>query len=54
VSDMLICKLSRLGGDASDTYNNQNARFLEFDIHFEVDGLGTAQQFTKVDTVARL
>ena len=54
VSDMLICKLSRLGGDASDTYDNQNARFLEFDIHYEVDGLGTAQLYTKVDTVARL
>lgn len=54
VSDMLICKLSRLGGDASDTYNNQQARFLEFDIHYEIDGLGTAQEYTKIDTNARL
>lgn len=48
ISDMLIMKLSRLGGDASDTYNNQNARFLEFDIHYQVNSTGSAMQFTKI------
>lgn len=54
VSDMLIMKLSRLGGDASDTYNNQQARFLEFDIHYEIDGLGTGAEYTKVESPARI
>ena len=54
VSDMLVMKLSRLGGDASDTYNNKNARFLEFDIHYEVDGVGTAAEYTKIYHNSRL
>lgn len=44
VSDMLILKISRVGG--SDTYG-ADARLLEFDIHVQLDGLGSVNQFSK-------
>lgn len=46
ISDMLVCKLSRIGGDAADTYG-ADARLLEFDIHYQSDYRGSAGQFTK-------
>lgn len=39
ISDMLVIKLSRVGGDALDTYG-ADARLLEFDIHFHTRMLG--------------
>ena len=36
ISHMLLCKLSRIGGDGSDTYG-ADARLMEIDIHFETD-----------------
>jgi hypothetical protein len=46
ISDMVLMRLSRLGGDASDTYSGE-ARLLEFDLHILKDSLGSAQPFTK-------
>ncbi len=44
LSDMLVMKLSRIGGDGSDTYGD-DARLLEFDFHFEIDSFGSAEEF---------
>jgi hypothetical protein len=46
ISDMLIIRVSRIGGDDLDTYD-ADARFLEFDIHYRIDAIGSAQQFRK-------
>ena len=46
ISDMLVMKLARIGGDAADTYG-ADARLLEFDIHYEVDSFGSNQEFVK-------
>lgn len=46
LSDMFLMKLSRIGADGSDTYG-ADARLLEFDIHFEIDGFGSGETFTK-------
>ena len=47
ISSILEFKLSRLGDDASDTYNSKDARLKEFDIHFRVDGSGSRQEYRK-------
>lgn len=47
ISDMLVMKLSRMGGEASDTYNGADARLLEFDIHYEINSFGSASASTK-------
>lgn len=47
ISCLILWKLSRIGGDASDTYG-ADARLLEFDIHYEIDSRGSIQEFTKV------
>lgn len=39
-------KLSRLGGDAGDTYSG-DAFFKSFDIHVPIDQLGSRQEFIK-------
>jgi hypothetical protein len=44
ISDMLIMKLSRVG--ASDTYG-ADARLIEFDIHYQIDGDGSRQEYIK-------
>jgi hypothetical protein len=44
ISSMLDIKLQRIGG--SDTYN-ANARFKEFDIHFEINTLGSREEVVK-------
>jgi len=46
LSTILLCRLSRLGTDGADTYND-DARLLEFDIHYQIDGLGSIQEFIK-------
>ena len=46
ISDMLLIRLSRLGSDASDTYG-ADARLLEFDIHYQIDGFGSDAEFIK-------
>lgn len=46
VSDMLILQLSRIHNDANDTYAT-DARLLEFDIHYQVDGHGSILEYSK-------
>jgi len=46
LSDMLVMKLSRIGGNGADTYG-ADARLLEFDIHYEIDGFGSGREFIK-------
>ena len=53
ISDMLIMKLSRLGDNGSDTYG-ADARLLEFDIHYQIDGIGSAQQYTKISHESKI
>lgn len=44
ISDMILAKLSRLGG--TDTYA-ADARLLEFDIHYQVNSFGSREEYTK-------
>ena len=44
LSCMIKWKVSRIGG--SDTYN-ADAKFLEFDIHYEIDSFGSNEQYIK-------
>lgn len=46
ISDMIVWKLSRIGGNGADTYG-ADARLLEFDIHYQQDAPGSIAQFTK-------
>lgn len=46
VSDMLVIKLARIGGDGADTYG-ADARLLEFDIHHQIDSFGSNLEFSK-------
>lgn len=46
ISSMLCCRLYRDGGNAADTYNS-NAGILEFDFHFEINSLGSRQEYIK-------
>lgn len=46
LSDCILFELSRIGGDASDTYG-ADARLLEFDIHYEIDSFGSNQEYIK-------
>ncbi len=46
ISCLIIWKLSRIGGDASDTYG-ADARLLELDFHYKTDSFGSVQEFTK-------
>lgn len=46
ISAMLLMRLSRVGGSSDDTYG-ADARLLEFDIHYAVDGLGSDGVWTK-------
>lgn len=46
ISTMMVWKLSRIGGDASDTYG-ADARLLEFDIHYQADEIGSAEERAK-------
>jgi hypothetical protein len=46
VSAIIKWKLSRIGGDATDTYN-ADARLLELDFHYQIDGFGSDDEYTK-------
>lgn len=46
ISDMLVMRIERVGGNAGDTYG-ADARLLEFDIHHQVDARGSAEEFAK-------
>ena len=46
ISDVLLMRFARIGSDGSDTYG-ADARFLEFDIHYAIDGFGSDGVFTK-------
>jgi len=46
ISSMLVCRLTRLGDDIEDDFTG-NAFFLEFDLHFEVNTMGSRQEFIK-------
>lgn len=44
VSDMIIFKVSRVGGNAADTYA-ADVGLLEFDVHYQRHGLGSEREF---------
>ena len=47
ISSLLVGRLTRMSNsDAADTYTG-NACFLEFDFHFEVNSLGSGEEFVK-------
>lgn len=46
LSSMLVCRLFRDPADAADTYP-QDVAFLQFDVHYEIDSLGSEQEYTK-------
>ena len=47
LSCVILWRVSRIGGgDVSDTYG-ADARLIEFDIHFQVDGDGSRQEYIK-------
>ena len=50
ISCMGLITLSRIGGDAADTYAGV-AQVLEFDIHYQIDAFGSIQQFAKQGVV---
>lgn len=47
-SVLLLWKLSRVPGDALDTYG-ADARLIEFDIHYRINSFGSQEQFTKYE-----
>ena len=47
-SVLIFWKLSRIGGDAADTYG-ADALLAELDFHYVIDSLGSDEQFTKTD-----
>lgn len=46
LSSMLICRLYRDAGNGSDTYN-ADAAALEIDFHYEINTLGSREEYTK-------
>jgi len=46
VSSMLICRLYRDGGAAEDTYDDE-ASLVAFDIHYEIDTIGSRTMYSK-------
>lgn len=46
ISSILVCRISRVGGATEDTYG-ADAALLQFDIHYEIDSLGSELEFTK-------
>ena len=45
-SSAIVCRLFRLGTATEDDYPDP-AAFVEFDIHYEIDSLGTDQEYVK-------
>lgn len=50
ISDMMMMKISRIGGDSADTYGS-DARMLEFDIHIQLSAPGSDGRTTREDEV---
>jgi len=48
LSSMLICRLYRDPADAADTYP-QDVAFLQFDVHYEIDSLGSETEYGKTE-----
>jgi hypothetical protein len=46
ISDCILWELSRVGGDASDDYG-ADAILIEFDVHIQIDTLGSEELFIK-------
>ena len=46
LSTCILFEVSRVGGDAADTYG-ADARLLEFDVHYQIDSLGSAEEFSQ-------
>jgi len=46
LSTCILFEIARIGGDASDTYG-ADARLLEFDVHYQIDSLGSEEEFVK-------
>ena len=46
LSAIVMCRLSRLATDGADTYTD-DARLIEFDIHYQIDGLGSISMWSK-------
>jgi hypothetical protein len=46
ISAIFTCKVSRLGGHVNDTYAGL-ATLLEFDIHYQIDSLGSRSKYEK-------
>jgi hypothetical protein len=46
ISSMLVCRIHRNAGAGSDTYA-ADVGLLEFDIHYQIDSLGSRQEYTK-------
>jgi len=46
LSSCVLLEVARIGGDELDTYA-ADARLLEFDLHVEIDSLGSAAEFVK-------
>ena len=46
VSTIIKWRISRIGGDETDTYA-ADARLLEFDIHYQIDAVGSGQEYIK-------
>jgi len=44
ISDSILFELTRVGGDAADTYG-ADARMLEFDAHYEIIRWGSVEEF---------
>lgn len=46
ISSMLIMRVSRIGGDGTDTYTG-DALLREFDIHYKMDAIGSTTETSK-------
>ena len=46
LSSCVVWKLSRVGNNAGDTYDDV-VSLIEFDIHYEVDGFGSEDEYVK-------
>lgn len=46
ISSILSLKISRLGGDGTDTYN-ADALLKEFDIHYQINSFGSDDEYVK-------
>jgi hypothetical protein len=46
LSTCILFELSRIGANAADTYA-ADARLLEFDVHYQIDSLGSEEEFIK-------